>query len=70
MTDKENKLKNVQFLKDFNKITVTKACIEENVKDSNLYTLKASKESIQRIKDNIDRKIKELYEVYDEDSSL
>ena len=70
MKDKEEKLKNVQFLKDFNKITVKSACTEENVRDSNLYTLKASKESIQRIKDNIDRRIKELYEDYNEDSSL
>lgn len=70
MTDKENKMKNVQFLKDFNKITVIRACKEENVRDSNLYTLKASKESIQRIKDNIDKRIKELYEVYNEDNSL
>lgn len=66
----EDKLKNVQFLKDFNKITVTRACKEENVRDSNLYTLKASAESIQRIKDNIDRRIRELYEGYNEDSSL
>lgn len=70
MTDKENKMKNVQFLKDFNKITVIRACKEENVRDSNLYTLKASKESIQRIKDNIDKRIKELYEGYNENSSL
>lgn len=70
MTDKETKMKNVQFLKNFNKITVTRACKEENVRDSNLYTLKASKESIQRIKDNIDRRIRELYEGYDEDNSL
>ena len=66
----EDKLKNVQFLKDFNKITVTRACREENVRDSNLYTLKASSESIQRVKDNIDKRIRELYEGYNEDSSL
>lgn len=69
MIDKE-KLKNVEFIKDFNKITVAKACKEENVKDANLYTLKASLESIKRIKLNIDRKIKELYEAYDEENPL
>lgn len=70
MSDREEKIKNVEFIKDFNKITVAKACIEENVKDANLYTLKASLESIKRIRSNIDRKIKELYEVHNEDNTL
>lgn len=70
MTDKDDKLKNVQFLKDFNKITIKKACDEEGVYDSNLYTLKASRESIERVKNNIDKRIKELYEEYNEDSTL
>jgi len=60
------KLKNVQFLKDFSKITIKKACEEENVKRSNLYKLSTTPEKIQRIKDNIDRRLKELYEEYDE----
>lgn len=70
MTDNDDKLKNVQFLKNFNKITIKKACNEEGVYDSNLYTLKASRESIQRVRDNIDRRIRELYEVENEDSAL
>lgn len=70
MTDKDDKLKNVEFLKNFNKITIKKACNEEGVYDSNLYTLKASRESIQRVRDNIDRRIRELYEVENEDSTL
>lgn len=70
MNDKDEKLKNVEFIKDFNKITVTRACKEENVKDANLYTLKASLESIKRIKENIDKRIKELYEAYDEKNPL
>lgn len=68
--DKEDKLKNVEFLKGFSNITVAKACREENVKTSNLYTLQASRESIERIKNNIDKKIKDLYEDYNESSPL
>ena len=62
MEDVKDKLKNVEFIKNFSKITVIGACREEHVEKSNLYKLTASKESIQRIKDNIDRKIKFLYE--------
>ena len=60
-----DKLKNVEFIKNFNKITVIKACQEENVKKSNLYNMTTSKEKIERIKLNIDRKIKELYQDYE-----
>lgn len=63
-----DKLKNVEFIKNFNKITVIKACQEENVKKSNLYNMTTSKEKIERIKLNIDRKIKELYQDYENNS--
>jgi len=69
MTNKEEKLKNIKFIKDFSKITVVKACSEEHIKTSNLYTLHISKENLERIKNNIDNKIKELYKDY-EDSTL
>lgn len=65
-----DKLKNITFIKNFNKITVVKACEEEKIKTSNLYTLHVSKEKLQRLKNNIDNKIKELYEAYNENSSL
>lgn len=65
-----DKLKNLTFIKDFSKITVVKACKEEKIKTNNLYTLHVSKEKLQRLKDNIDNKIKELYEAYNENSSL
>ena len=61
-----DKLKNVKFLKSFSKITISGACKEENVKQQNLYYLKTTPEKIERIKKNIDRKIKELYEEYNE----
>lgn len=61
-----DKLKNIEFLKDFSKITIKGACREENVTQQNVYTLKTTPEKIERIKKNIDRKIKELYEEYNE----
>ena len=62
----EEKLKNIEFIKNFNKITVRGACKEENVKTPNLYTMTTTPEKIALIKQNIDRKIKKLYEDYNE----
>lgn len=64
------KLRDIQFIKNFSKITVRGACKEENVKSPNLYTLEISKENLKRVKENIDRKIKDLYKDYDETDSL
>lgn len=60
-----DKLKNIEFIKDFSKITVKKACEEEHVQRGDLYTLRASSEKIQRIKDNIRLRLKELESKYD-----
>lgn len=65
---KKDKLKNIKFLKNFNKITVSKACEEEQIDRSNLYSMKTSSENIQRIKNNIDNKIKDLYKDYGNNS--
>ena len=65
---KKDKLKDIKFLKDFNKITVSKACEEERINRSNLYSMKTSSDNIKRIKNNIDNKIKDLYKDYGNDS--
>ena len=67
---KKDKLKDLQFLKNFSKITIKGACKEENIKKNNVYTLKISKENLNRIKANIDNKINKLYEEYNENSTL
>lgn len=64
------KIKNIEFIKDFNKITVKKACDVEGVKRQNLYSLKTTPEKIERIKKYIDKEINKLYEVYNERDSL
>lgn len=60
----------INFLKAFNQITVTNICKEEQVKTSNLYTMQVSKEKMNNIKNNIDNKIKKLYEEEHETDSL
>lgn len=57
-----DKLKNIEFIKDFSKITVSSACREENVKKSNLYKMTTTPEKIQRIRENIEKRIKALYD--------
>lgn len=68
--EKEEKIKNIKFIKGFSKISIKKACNEEGVKTQNLYTLKTTPEKIERIKKYIDKEINKLYEVYDETDSL
>lgn len=68
--EKKEKIKNVEFIKGFNKITVRKACEVEGVKNQNLYSLKTTPEKIARIKKYIDSEINKLYEVYNERDSL
>ncbi len=64
-----DKLKNVEFIKDFSKITVKKACEEEQVQRGDLYTLKASPEKIRRVKENISLRLKELEAKYESKNS-
>ena len=60
----------LKFIKDFQNIHITNICEEEHVKTSNLYTLKVSQEKMNNIKNNIDNKIKKLYEVDNETNTL
>ena len=65
------KEKELKFIKGISNIKITELCREEKVNTSNLYTLKVPAEKLHNIKLNIDKKIKELYEDYDEtDSTL
>ena len=70
ISDIKEKRKKVEFIKSVGKITVRGVCKEENVKTSNFYSLKVSNDTLDRIKNNVDKKIKELYEGYNEDHTL
>ena len=65
-----NKLKDVKFINDFKNIKFYEVCKEEKVSPQNYYKMEISEEKLHNIKVNIDRKIKELYEAYNEDSPL
>lgn len=58
MTRKEKDLK---FIKNFSKITINKVC--ENVKTSkqNIFTGKASEQTIEKVKEEIETQIAKLY---------
>ena len=66
----DTKKKKVEFIKSLGNITVRGLCKEENVKTSNFYSLKVSNETLERIKNNVDNRIKEIYESYDKDNTL
>ena len=66
----DDKIKDVKFIRGFNKITLKKICNEEKVDRNNFYKLEVSKEKIHNMKLNIDKKLKELYEDYDAESTL
>lgn len=64
------KIKDVKFINDFKNIRFYELCKEEKVSPQNYYKMEISEEKLHNIKINIDRKIKELYEAYNEDSPL
>lgn len=57
----DDKIKNYKFIKDFSKITVTKICKDLDINRQNVFTNKASSENIAKVKNEIDNKIKDLY---------
>lgn len=65
----EEKKKDINFIRGFSNIRINKICEEEKISRGNLYTNKASASNIHIIKENIDNKIKKLYEDYDERNS-
>ena len=68
MTNK--KLKNVEFIKRVSNIKVSSECSKVNIDRSNFYKMEVSAEKLQRMKDNIDKEIKEIYSNYDKDTTL
>ena len=68
MTNK--KLKNVEFIKRVSNIKISSECSKVNIDRSNFYKMEVSAEKLQRMKDNIDKEIKEIYNNYDKDTTL
>ena len=66
----KEKRKKVEYIKSIGNITVRGLCKEENVKTNNFYSLKVSNETLERIKNNVDKKIKEISEGYNESNTL
>ena len=66
----DDKYKDVKFINDFKNIKFYDICKEEKVIPQNYYKMEVSKEKLHNIKVNIDNKLKQLYEEYDENSSL
>ena len=57
-----NKKECLMYLKLFSKISISKICNELEIDKSNLYHLRISEEKMQKVVNNIDKKIQELYE--------
>ena len=66
MTNLTEKAKYLDFIKSFSDITITQACCEVGVSKSSVYALEISLEKLKMIKQNIDFKVKNLYEDYNE----
>ena len=66
---KNEKMKDIIFIKTITNVNIRGVCSEENVKPQNFYKLKVSAEKLHNIKNNIDKKIKEAYIEYDKDTS-
>ena len=66
----KKKLKNVEFIKRVSNIRVRTECNKEDVDTSNFYKMNVSLEKLQRIKDNIDKEIKDIYNEYNKDTTL
>lgn len=62
MTNLMEKEKYLDFIKSFSDITITQACREVGVSKSSVYALEISLEKLKMLKQNIDFKVKKLYE--------
>ena len=62
----------LEYIKEFSKITITSACKAVNVNKSNLYHGSASKKCVTKVKHYIDREYDKLKKCYgeSEDNSL
>lgn len=52
----------LEFIKNFSKITIKDICKKAKVNKANLYTNRASKENINKVKRLIESEIAKLYE--------
>lgn len=55
-----DKEKNIEYIKHFSNISVKKICEELKVNRSNILNGTASAETIKKVKDELERRIKEL----------
>lgn len=61
--DLENKAikeKDVEWIKNFSSITVSNICKELGINKSNLYTFKISAEKTSKVKEEIQKRLREL----------
>ena len=54
-------MEDLEFIKKFSKITISKICKELKISSSNLYSEKVSQEKVKLIRKRIESKIAELY---------
>jgi hypothetical protein len=54
-------LEDLEYIKKFSKISISKVCEKENVKTSNLYVGKISKEKQHKVRARIESEIAKLY---------
>lgn len=56
-----DKDKNFKFIKDFSEISVTKICSDLDINRSNIFSNRASAKNIEKVRNEIDKKIANLY---------
>ena len=57
----DEKIKDFNFIKNFSKIKVSRICKDLKINKQNVFSNKASRETIGKVKNQIDVEIKELY---------
>lgn len=61
MKDSEEKIKDLEFIKNFSNIKVSKICEELKISRGNLYTARTSKENIKKVRNEIEKRYNNLY---------
>lgn len=54
-------MEDLEFIKKFSKITISKICKELKINSSNLYSGKVSQEKLKLVRKRIESKVAELY---------
>lgn len=55
-----DKIKDLEYIKKFSKITIIDICRSLNINKSNLWNGKASAENVAKVKEEIQKRLKEL----------